>query len=161
METFNRHTIRFTCCLSTSFQSLSSSFPALRHRLLARLMSLSCSLGFFFFVCSGSSRPRCRSSQKESFQIPCQPCSWRPSPDCTYSPLPRARLRAVTRTSVGGKTARLDTQNSLSYLIYRQNGLTKQKQIVYLFKGPVCKINLIYEFYTGKKLAILPINTVQ
>lgn len=49
METFNRHTIRFTCCLSTSFQSLSSSFPALRHRLLARLMSLSCSLGFFFF----------------------------------------------------------------------------------------------------------------
>lgn len=48
METFNRHTIRFTCCLSTSFQPLSSSFPALRHRFLARLTSLSCSLGFFF-----------------------------------------------------------------------------------------------------------------
>lgn len=110
----------------------------------------------FFFVCSGSDRPRCRSSRKESFQIPCRPCSWRPSPDSTYSPLPRASLGAVTRTA-GGKTAnRLDRRNPLSYSYIGRN---KNKLSTFL-KDQCVKFGFIYESYIGKekkKLKILPI----
>lgn len=65
-------------------------------------------------LCSGSDKPRFRSSQRESSQTPWQPCSWRPSPDSWSSLQPEARAAAVTRAAVGGQTAnRLDAQMSL------------------------------------------------
>lgn len=63
------------------------------------------------FHCSGSDKPKYRFFQSGSFQTPSLLCSWRPSPDSTYSPPLNPQLRAINRPSVGGVTTnRWDSQ---------------------------------------------------